>query len=428
VSTRRRALYAFVLSLGLALFGLLQRQGTTVALCLPFLCYAAALVVSDAAARPPHLRVGRALSSARIPEDEETEVTLSVTNDGERDAFLSLRDEIPPRTAVVSGDAGVAGRLRAGETWSQSYTLSATRGGHTQRKISGAIWPRFGLAVRDVTIRRETRLASLPTYEPLGDIEIRPRRTHAFAGSIRTGRSGSGLEVLGCREYALGDDIRRINWRASARRDDLIVNLFEQERMTDVNLIVDARAHAHLQIGTVRSIDLVVRAAASLAAHFLRRSNRVGLLVYGDSLNWTFPGAGRLQMERLLHALALARPSARAAFDRLRHIPTRLFATGSQLVILSGLGSTEDAAVPAELVARGYSVLLVYPNTLALEGAALGEERDIALALRLVRLRQHATLTRLARAGVGVIDWDITEPFAAAIHHARRLTERGRHR
>jgi len=255
----------------------------------------------------------------------------------------------------------------------------------------------------------------------LSGIEIRPRQTHAFAGSIRTGHSGSGLEILGCREYALGDDIRRINWRASARREELIINLFEQERMTDVNLIVDARAQNHLQVGAVKSLDLVVRAAASLASHFLRRSNRVGLLVYGDTLNWTYPAAGRLQMERLLHALALARPSQRDAFEKLRQIPTKLFATGSQLVILSALGSMEDADVPAEFVARGYSVLLVYPNTLELERSALPEGASDGVAERLVRLDQLVTLTRLARSGVRIIDWNITEPFAAAVHAAQRL-------
>jgi len=425
LSTRRRALYAFALGLVLALFGLFHRQGHVLALSLPFFVFSGALVVSEISFRSPRLRVARILSTTRVREGERAEVTLSVTNDDSRDAFISFRDDVPRGTTVVSGHPNLAARLAPGETTTRTYTLVAGRGGHAQRALSGAYWAPRGLAVRDVTLRLETRLASLPTFEPLRDIEIRPKRTHAFAGSIRTGRSGSGLEILGCREYALGDDIRRINWRASARREELIVNLFEQERMTDVNIIVDARTQAHLEIGDVRSLDRVVRAAASMASHFLRRGNRVGLLVYGDTLNWTFPAAGRLQMERLLHALALARPSARAAFDKLRFIPTRLFATGSQLVILSALGTSEDADVPAQLVARGYAVLLVYPNTLAIERAALRDGQLGALAERIVRLEQRITLTRLARAGVEVIDWDITEPFAAALHRARRLPRWG---
>ncbi len=424
MSTRRRALFAFILALGLTLFGLLARQRDVLALALPLLVFGASLLASNASLRPARLRVSRTFSSSRIYEDEQVEVTLSVTNDGERDVWVSLRDTIPHGTSVTSGEPGLAGRLQEAETLTQTYILGAERGGYDQRRLVGAYWAPWGLAVRNVTLRHESRLTALPVFESLREIKIRPRHVHAYAGSIRTGRSGSGLETLGCREHTPGDDIRRINWRASARRDELIVNLYEQERMTDVNLIVDARAHMHLQIGDVKTFDLVVRAAASVASHFLRKSNRVGLLIYGDTINWTFPGTGRLQMERLLQALALARPSNQLAFGRLRQIPTRLFAAGSQLVIFSTLGSREDVDVPVQLAARGYSILLIHPNSVALERSVLTPGPFDDLAERLTRLGQQATLNRLARAGAAVVDWDLSEPLGVALHHAGQ-TARG---
>ena len=427
MSTRRRALFAFVLALGLALFGLLARERDVLGLALPLALFAAVLVTSDALYRPSTLRVARELSASQVYEDEHVDVTLSATNEGEHDVWVSLCDTVPHGITVVLGDPALAGRLREGETVTRTYRVNASRGGHDQRQLLGTTWAPWGLAARDVTFSLQSTLTALPVFESLRGIEIRPRHVHAYAGSIRTGRAGSGLATLGCREYTPGDDIRRINWRASARRDDLIVNLYEQERMTDVNIIVDARAHMHLQIGEVKTFDLVVRGAAAIASHFLRQSNRVGLLVYGDTINWTFPGSGRLQMERLLHALALARPSNRLAFGKLRQIPTRLFAAGSQLVIFSTLGSSEDEDVPVQMAARGYSVLLVYPNTLALERSAISPGASLDLAGRLVRLGQHASLSRLARAGVHVVDWDLTEPLAVAFHHAGQF-ERGVHR
>jgi len=197
--------------------------------------------------------------------------------------------------------------------------------------------------------------------------------------------------------------------------------------MTDVNIIVDARAHMHIQAGDVKTFDLIIRAAASVASYFLRRGNRVGLMIYGDALNWTFPAAGRLQMERLLHALALARPSTRLAFGQLRQLPTRLFATGSQLVVFSTLGSPEDGEIPCQLVARGYSVLLIYPNSSSLEREASASSPQANLAERIIRLECHTMLSQLSRVGVHVIDWDITEPLSVAIHHARPMLK-GAHR
>lgn len=421
MSTRRRALFAVVLGLSLGLFGLLAREGDVAGLSIPPLLFGLALILSDAFQKPPRLRVSRSLADPRIHEDEQTDVHLSVANDGPGDAFVSLRDDVPGSIVVVEGETSFAGRLAPGATETRSYTIAAERGAHDQRQLRGASWAAWGLAIRELAFRAETRLSSLPVYESLKDLEIRPRRIHAYAGSVRTRRAGSGLEILGCREFALGDDIRRINWRASARREDLIINLFEQERMTDVNIVVDARAHMHLQVGDVKTFDLVVRAAASVASYFLRRGNRVGLMVYGDALNWTYPAAGRLQMERLLHALALARPSTRLAFGQLRHLPTRLFATGSQLVVFSTLGSREDADVPAELVARGYSVLLVYPNSSSLERSASDDQPYAALAERAIRLGHHTSLSQLARVGVQVVDWDVTEPLSVALHHARAM-------
>lgn len=424
--THRRALSAIGLGLALALLGLFTREGRIVALSIPPLLFGVGLILSDAFHTVPPFHVSRSLCDSRIHEDESTDVTLTLSNAGLKPAFVTLHDDLPPGVVVVDGETSIAGRLEPRASETRIYTMSARRGGHDQKLLRGSSWAAWGLAVRDLELRMETRLASVPIYETLKDIEIRPRRFHAYAGSVRTRRAGSGLEILGCREYAPGDDIRRINWRASARREDLIVNLYEQERMTDVNLIVDARSSMHVQVGEVNTFDLVVRGAASMASYFLRQGNRVGLMVYGDALNWTFPAAGKLQMERLLHALALARPSTRLAFEQLRHIPTRLFATGSQLVIFSTLGLPDDLDVPAELVGRGYSILLIYPNSLHLERAAAKTRLPVELAERVVRLGQHTLLSHLARSGVQVVDWDVTEPLGVALHYARAMLRRNR--
>jgi len=426
VPTHRRALSAIGLGLALALLGLFTREGRIVALSIPPLLFGVGLILSDAFHTVPPFHVSRSLCDSRIHEDERTDVTLTLSNAGLKPAFVTLHDDLPPGVVVVDGETSIAGRLEPRASETRIYTMSARRGGHDQKLLRGSSWAAWGLAVRDLELRMETRLASVPIYETLKDIEIRPRRFHAYAGSVRTRRAGSGLEILGCREYAPGDDIRRINWRASARREDLIVNLYEQERMTDVNLIVDARSSMHVQVGEVNTFDLVVRGAASMASYFLRQGNRVGLMVYGDALNWTFPAAGKLQMERLLHALALARPSTRLAFEQLRHIPTRLFATGSQLVIFSTLGLPDDLDVPAELVGRGYSILLIYPNSLHLERAAAKTRLPVELAERVVRLGQHTLLSHLARSGVQVVDWDVTEPLGVALHYARAMLRRNR--
>jgi len=100
--------------------------------------------------------------------------------------------------------------------------------------------------------------------------------------------------------------MRRINWRAYARTNELVICDYEQERITDVNLIFDARIRAHAFVGTQHTFEFATRAIASLALNFCVQGNNVGLLVYGDILNWVFPGVGRSQVDQILDVLSQA--------------------------------------------------------------------------------------------------------------------------
>ena len=68
---------------------------------------------------------------------------------------------------------------------------------------------------------------------------------------IRSRESGAGTEFLGTRPYVDGDPPRHINWKASARWERVITNLFEQERMADIGIVLDARNVAEVNIGAM---------------------------------------------------------------------------------------------------------------------------------------------------------------------------------
>lgn len=84
-----------------------------------------------------------------------------------------------------------------------------------------------------------------------------------------------------------------MNWRACLRLGRLYVTQYQQERNADVMLMLDALGHVGLPPQT--SLDLCVRAAASLAWAYLSRRDRVGLIEYGGVLRWVKPGSGRVQ-------------------------------------------------------------------------------------------------------------------------------------
>src|SRR5205085_6702532 len=97
-----------------------------------------------------------------------------------------------------------------------------------------------------------------------------------------------------------GDRVRRIDWRASARRRELCVNEFHPERNTDVVVFLDS--FNELRRGGRSTLDLAVRAAAALVREYLRDRDRVGFLAFGGFLSWLVAGSGATQAYRILGA------------------------------------------------------------------------------------------------------------------------------
>ena len=256
----------------------------------------------------------------------------------------------------------------------------------------------------------------MPDILKLRHLAIRPLRTRAYAGPVPARQGGSGVSFFGVRTYQPGDPLRWINWRMSARHSsDYYVNEFEPERIADVGLILDIRQRNDVLVQGKPLLEHSVSAMSSLAAAFLDDGNRVGLLIYGRYLNWTFPGYGKIQRKRILEALTRVKPGNSLVFDQLDLLPTRYFPAKSQIVLVSPL-SPDDTSMLIRLRAQGYQVLVISPDPVSYEARALGTRADVELAARIARLERELQLRYLRRAGVQVVDWRVDQPFDRVIH------------
>jgi uncharacterized protein (DUF58 family) len=188
------------------------------------------------------------------------------------------------------------------------------------------------------------------------------------------------------------------------------VNEFEQERVADVGLILDARRQSDASSNGGFLFEYGVRATTALAVALLKGGNRVGLFIYGRWLDWTFPGYGKMQQERILRALARAEPDASPVFETLDHLPTRLFPARSQLILVSPL-LPQDPELLISLRARGYRLLVISPDPVAFEEKEAGEGRAARLAVRLARLEREILLRQLRQAGIRVVNWQVDKPL-----------------
>lgn len=404
-----RSLLLSLLVYGLILFGLLTLRGDILTLAIPLVVYLLSGLLR--APQKIDLTVERRLSIERTGVDMPVQVTLRITNAGGILEDVLVVDNISPRLKILDGSAQHLLHLAKGQTVNLTYTVSGPRGYYPFPGVHVEARDPFGLVSREEKILTPGQLFILPSVLRLKQVAIRTRKTRVYSGSIPARVGGHGVEFFGLREYQAGDSLRWINWRASARHAfSLYSNEYEQERVADVGIILDGRLKTNIFRKDQSLFEYSVMAAAALADVLLSQGNRVGLLNYGRFLNWTFPGYGKIQRERILQALAHAQVGSSMVFSELEYIPARLFPTHSQIVLVSPL-DVDDIKVLVQLRARGYQVMVISPDPVSFEMSYLPKNESIDQAARLLRMERNLLIQKLQRAGIQVLDWNTSQPF-----------------
>jgi uncharacterized protein (DUF58 family) len=221
-----------------------------------------------------------------------------------------------------------------------------------------------------------------------------------------------------------GDDPRRINWRASSRRQSLWTNQRHPERNSDIVLVLDTLTGRSSE--TVRVLDYAVRAAASISSTHLGRRDRVGLLVMGGPVMWLRPRMFDLQRYKILDVLAESRLRA-AYLHGLVAVPRQSVPPRAMLIAITPL--LDEGAIDAliELVGRGHDMAIVEVVVDSLLPEP--ETGETQLARRIWTLQREAMRRRFRRAGVALVRWDPDAPFEKALREVasfRRGTRRAR--
>jgi uncharacterized repeat protein (TIGR01451 family) len=404
-----RSILLGVLTYGLLLVGILTVKGEFIALALPLVTYL--LVGYLQSPEKLQLAATRHLSLERTSPNSNVDITVTVTNHGTTLEEVLLTDILPVGLSVRSGFSRHMLTLQKGESYTFAYTVAGPRGGYAFDTLDVKASDHLAVISSRVRVETKGRLFVLPPVTRLRSIAIRPRRTRVYAGTIPARAGGAGTDFFGVREYQPGDPPRAINWRTSARHlDRLYANEFQQERVADVAIVLDGRLRTNEFARGHSLFEHSVQAAASLADALLNQGNRVGMLVYASYLAWTLPGYGKIQRERILHALANARTGDSQVFSDLEHIPTRLFPPESQIIMLSPL-SDDDFVPLMQLRAQGYDVMIISPNPVKFELSYLPPNRTTQLAGRVVHMERAMLFQKMGRAGIHALDWDVAEPF-----------------
>jgi uncharacterized protein (DUF58 family) len=408
--TAKLGAYAGVSALGL-IASLVLGFPELVALAAPFALVAAAGL---ALAESPAPEVAIELERGRSIERDELDFTVRISSSVAIEQ-LDLRITVPDGLSISDGENPVALRVPAGGERELEYRLRCERwGAYLLGDLQLSAHDRFRVFRYD---RRDDLRIPLKVYQRPEAVRqlLRPLETQVYAGNLVSREKGEGIEFADLRAFVPGDRVRRINWRASARRGELWVNELHAERNADVILFLDSFTEARREDES--TLDRTVRGAAALVEHYLEHKDRVGLISFGGVLNWLLPATGLTQLYRIVDSLLDTEIVLNYAWKDIDIIPRRTLPPKALVIGLSPLLDERAAGALLDLRARGFDLAVVEISPVPYVEA--GRQAHEQLAYRIWHLKREALRGHYARAGVPVAVWNDDVPLAAALEEVR---------
>jgi uncharacterized protein (DUF58 family) len=260
------------------------------------------------AGRVADLRLSRAgASTTRL--GEPVEVSLAVTNTGRRRVRGLLRDAwLPsagsrPRRQPIDIPPGERRRL--------TTTLVPTRRGDRRAAhVTVRSFGPLGLAARQRRHAVPWAVRVLPPFTSRKFLPEKLSRLRELDGAVTLNRRGQGTEFDSLREYVDGDDVRSIDWRATARAGDVVVRTWRPERDRRLVCVLDTGRTSAARVGDVPRLDAALDACLLLAAVAAKAGDRVDLLAADAAVRASVEGASRNEvLPKLVQAMAPLEPA-----------------------------------------------------------------------------------------------------------------------
>ena len=350
-------------------------------------------------ASPVPISIKRKLRPTRSVAGEDVNVTLTVTNTSPHTIrSLLIEDRVPQDLSLSGGTNRLMLSLRRGETTQFEYLISKPkRGSYQIGPTLSRISDSAAIRTIDYRITNTDELIVIPQIDKLGIVDFRGKRFGAWPGLVPSRRIGVGTEFFETSPYVAGDDLRRINWKASARSGMLVTNEFEGEQVIDAFLVVDCSEDVSSELFDYDALELQVGFAASLCSQLIMQGNRVGLSVYGAARTWVAPGFGKRHLLRLLDSLAFVKagPATLPIKYATEAVVSTVLPSRSLVVLISPMINDEVVEMVESLAANRYTVLCFTPSTRPDRGITAESAR---VARRIFEVERRLRMLRAEKA------------------------------
>ena len=397
----------------------------------------AALALADFLASPPP---SQAVSIMRLVDDKlslggSNPVSVEAQNRSGRTLLLTVRDE-PPFPFALSGTAQQQMTLLPGQAKRYTYHLNPPAKGDFSFGDLYVQYPgQLGLVQRLGRIPAPQAVKVYPNLLETAKYELLARRGRLQQLGIRSAKMrGGGAEFESLREYVPGDEYKKIDWNATARRGKLITRQYEAERSQNIVLLLDTGRTMLQPVQKMAKLDYVVNTALMLAYVAASSDDKVGLMAFDAEVRSYLPPAkSKAQVYQILETLynLEARMVETDYRDAFQNLATR-WRRRSLVVLFSDLVDPESSAQILDAVPmiadmhRVVCVTVSDPNIVAAARQTPDNSAGVyqkAVAQQVLQERRQA-ISVLKRRGVWTIDSPPEDLSADLINHYLDLKSR----
>lgn len=314
---------------------------------------------------------------------DENPIYLDLNNDSNLRLRLNIIEELPEQLQTRNFVQSVS--LQAGEVASIRYDLRPLERGEYVFGVTNCYAAGlFGLIERRFQLNEAPmKVAVYPSVIQMKQLEMRAfDRITTREGIKRIRRIGHSYEFEQIKNYVAGDDFRSINWKASSRKEGLMVNQFEDERAQQVYCIIDKSRVMRMPFKGLSLMDYAINATLAISNIIIKKYDKAGLITYSDKIGATIKADNRpTQLNFILNALYKEKERPlEANYELLFHISSKLINGRSLIMLFTNFESAFalDRALPIlRRINRRHLLVVVFFDNTEIREFAEQEAQDI---------------------------------------------------
>ncbi|MEZ4799976.1 MAG: DUF58 domain-containing protein [Flavobacteriales bacterium] len=300
---------------------------------------------------------------------DDNEIKIILKSESQYPLLLTVFDELPFQ--FQERDFKWTLKINPDEEKVYKYTVHPnTRGEYEYGHINLHTSVLFHLCSRQIISGEAEMVQVVPSIIQMKKYELMAFASiSTFSGIKKIRRIGHSYEFEQIKNYTQGDDMRSVNWKATSRRNSLMVNQYQDERSQQVYMIIDKSRNMHMPFHGLSLLDYAVNTSLVLSNIALKKHDKTGLITFSNRIGTTLPAEkGNKQLKKILHALYAEKPQEKEGdYDLLYRAVKNVIKSRSLIMLYLNFESmyAMERALPIlqKINKQHLLVVMIFENT-----------------------------------------------------------------